>query len=110
MRNVIAIVAVGVIGCIALASPPVRTARAQQPPPAPAPPAPSPAPAPAPPSCATCLQCVGACGTAYADCTRKCFAQPDFASQQACTAQCPTVIACVAACPCAGCSVPGLPH
>lgn len=109
MRNLLAVAVVMFVATLALVSPPVTTASADQP--APPPPPPAPSPAPPPPNCATCIQCVAACAPAYAECTRKCFAQPDFASQQACVAQCPTVVQCAQACPCSGCAnVPGLPH
>jgi len=107
MRNLFVLFAVALLGSVVVVSPPVRVAQADPPAPPPAPPP----PAPAPPNCATCIQCVAACGTAYADCTRKCFAQPDIASQQACVAQCPTVVQCAQACPCSGCTnIPGLPN
>jgi hypothetical protein len=108
MRNLFAVVAVAFVGSIVL-SQPLKYAAADQPA---QPPAPPPAPPPPPKvDCASCIQCVGACGTAYADCTRKCFAQPDFPSQQACVAACPTVVQCAQACPCSGCAnIPGLPH
>ena len=64
-------------------------------------PAPTPSPAPGPSDCGTCAKCVGACGTQYADCQRKCFGQPDLPSQQACAAQCPSVLDCAKNCPCA---------
>jgi hypothetical protein len=115
MRHLLFVFSLAFVGSVAMVSSPVRTASADgATPPAPAPaPAPAPTPAPPPPKadCATCIQCVAACGTAYADCTRKCFSLPDFASQQACVTQCPAVTACAQACPCSGCgSVPGLPH
>jgi hypothetical protein len=107
MRNLFAVIAVAVVGSIVV-SQPARVASAQPPTP---PPAPSPPPPPPKSDCATCIQCVAACGTAYADCTRKCLGQPDIPSQQACVAQCPTVVQCAQACPCSGCgNIPGLPH
>jgi len=111
MRHLLAIFVAATVVCVAMVSPPVRSAAADgSSPPAPAPtPAPTPAP-PRPADCAACLQCVGACTSAYADCTRKCFAQPDLPSQQACVALCPSVAQCAQSCPCSGCvGMPGLP-
>jgi hypothetical protein len=116
MRHLLAVLSLVLVVVVALVSPPARTALADSgamPAQAPAP-APTPAPAPAPPrpaDCAACVQCVAGCGTAYADCSRKCFALPDIPSQQACVAQCPAVHVCAQACPCSGCAnIPGLPH
>jgi hypothetical protein len=112
MRHLLSVFAVAFIACVAMVSSPASNALAEGIPlqaPAPAPP-PAPTP-PRPADCATCLQCVGACGAAYADCTRKCVSQPDIGSQQACVARCSPVTACAQACPCSGCAnVPGLPH
>jgi hypothetical protein len=111
MRSLFSVATVAFLACFALASPPIKSAAAAAAgPPAPAPsPAPSPSPSPGPADCATCAKCVGACGTQYAECQRKCFAQPDLPSQQACGAQCPSVVECAKNCPCSGCTVPGLP-
>jgi hypothetical protein len=104
MKNLFSVVAVLLVACIALVSPPVKRAAAD-------PPATDAGAPPAPSDCATCIQCVAGCTTAYADCTRKCLGQPDFKSQQTCLTQCPTVFACAQACPCSGCpNIPGLPH
>ena len=114
MRHLLAALSLALVVVVALVSPPTRTALADGSAiPAQAP-TPTPAPTPAPPrpaDCAACVQCVAGCGTAYADCTRKCFALPDMPSQQACVAQCPAVHVCAQACPCSGCAnIPGLPH
>ncbi len=110
MRHMLAVPLAALIVSVALTAPPARTASADGPAPSPSP-APSPAP-PKAPDCAACIQCVAACGTAYADCTRKCLSLPDIAAQQGCVAQCPPVTQCAQACPCAGCTpaIPGLPH
>jgi hypothetical protein len=115
MRHLLAALTLALVAVALLVSPPEATAFADGASPLQAPsPAPSPAPTPAPPKpadCAACVQCVAGCGTAYADCTRKCFSLPDIPSQQACVAQCPAVHVCAQACPCAGCAnIPGLPH
>jgi len=109
MRTLISVAAVAFLATLFVASPPVRTAAAADAGPAPAPSPAPPAPPPGPADCGTCAKCVGACGTQYADCQRKCFGQPDIAAQQACAAQCPSVIDCAKSCPCAGCTVPGMP-
>jgi hypothetical protein len=103
MKNLFSVVVVLWVACIALVSPPMKRAAADA--------ASDAGAAPAPSDCATCVQCVAGCTTAYADCTRKCLGQPDFKSQQTCLTQCPTVFACAQACPCSGCAnLPGLPH
>jgi hypothetical protein len=105
MKRLFSVVAVAFVICIAMVSPPVRNAAAADGGTSDA------GAAPGPSDCATCIQCMAGCTTAYAECTRKCLGQPDFKSQQACQAQCPTVITCAQACPCSGCAnVPGLPH
>ena len=110
MRHLLAAFAVGVVVCVAAVSPPIRSASADAATPAQAPspaPTPAPTPAPRPPDCASCVQCIAACGTIYAACTQKCLGMPDLPSKQACQAQCPSVAACAQACPCGGC--PTLP-
>jgi hypothetical protein len=114
MRNLSSAVAVAFVVCIVAVSPPEKIAAAADagapaPPPAPSP-GPTPAPTPSPGDCVTCAKCVAACGTTYADCLRKCFAQPDLPSQQACSAACQTPIECGKNCPCGGCAPPQLPH
>ena len=110
MRHVLALFAAAFVAVAALSSP-SRDALADGG--ALQAPAPAPAPTPAPPKpadCAACIQCVGACGAAYAACTQKCVSLPDVAAQQACVAGCPAVTACAQACPCGGCgSIPGMP-
>lgn len=115
MRHIIAALATALVVCVAMVSPPLGSAAADgTPPPPPPPPAPSPSPTPAPtpapsaPSnCAACAQCVAGCGPTYLACTGKCVGQPDM---QGCIAKCPTVPQCIQACPCSGCSIPGMPH
>ena len=109
MRSVVSVVTVAFLACLSVASPPVKIAAAADagaPAPAPTPP---PTPSPGPSDCATCARCVAACGARYAECQRKCLQQPDLPSQQACGAQCPSIVDCAKNCPCSGCTIPGLP-
>ena len=114
MRQLIAVFAAAAIVCVAMVTSPVRNASAEgtTPPPPPQPsatPAPSaaPAPTPKPADCGACATCVAGCGPAYFACTSKCVGQPDMAG---CVAKCPSVQQCATACPCSGCSLPGMPH
>ncbi len=118
MKNLLSLSTILFVACILVASPPERLAHAADAggapapaPPPPPPPGPAPAPSPAPGGdCSACFQCFASCTTTYGDCQRKCFAQPDIKSQQACAQACQGPIECAKNCPCSGCTVPGLPH
>ncbi len=105
MKSLFSVLAATLVVCIALVSPPVKRATAADGG------ASDTGAAPQPSDCAACVQCVANCTSAYAECTRKCLGQPDFKSQQACLASCPTILTCAQACPCSGCAnIPGLPR